>query len=264
MLEVVTALAAEEAHSEGTHSQAASSPRDAQGTPSQSAAHDSSLQGTAASQGTASLQGTAASQGTASPQGTAAIPKSPNDYTPTDASQTSGGDEGLLDLYALTREVKRLKRQTLSQAKQIIKLKTKLKKLSKMVQPVVQHHTLWVETDPFFEDVVDKDAAVTPDLERKSDETEEINVEEKEASNVKSGDTEELDLETFQSTARQSTVTPRTLNFDDEAGGKTTNDEEVARKIQAEWDAEEERKRLEELKKAKAKDFLSCSKKESR
>ncbi|GKG21503.1 hypothetical protein Tco_0384098, partial [Tanacetum coccineum] len=27
---------------------------------------------------------------------------------------------------------------------------------------------------PFFEDIVDKDAAVTPDIERKSDETEEI------------------------------------------------------------------------------------------
>ncbi|GKA56138.1 hypothetical protein Tco_0755210 [Tanacetum coccineum] len=176
-------------------------------------------------------------------------------------------------------------------------------------------------------------AAVTPDLERKSDETEEINVEEKEASDVKSVDTEELDLETIQSTVRQSTVTPRTLNFDDEAGpsspihptqevepeekfkdddvltdillnrsrglsipgpmqsqpqqptqatdpkdkGKgilieepkkkkltlqqiraleTTNDEEVARKIQAEWDAEEERKRLEDLKKAKPKTIL--------
>ncbi|GJW93480.1 hypothetical protein Tco_0173152 [Tanacetum coccineum] len=160
------------------------------------------------------------------------------------ASQTSGGDEGLLDLYALNREVKRIKRQTLSQAKQIIKLKTKLKKLSKFVQPVVKHHAFWVESqnlkkrrkkqrkkhkkkvssvklgrnkdegtlseealmfqdvytaDPFFEDIVDKDAAVTPDLERKSDETEEINIEEKEASNVKSGDTEELDLETVQS-----------------------------------------------------------------
>ncbi|GJV00599.1 hypothetical protein Tco_1329869 [Tanacetum coccineum] len=34
---------------------------------------------------------------------------------------------------------------------------------------------------------------------------------------------------------------------------ETTNDEEIARKIQAEWDAEEERKRLEELKKAKPK-----------
>ncbi|GJU21646.1 hypothetical protein Tco_1154988 [Tanacetum coccineum] len=360
MLEVVTALAAEEEHSTSPHSRAASSARDAQGTPTQSAAQAS------ISQGTASLQGTAASQGTASPQGTAAIPKSPNDYTPTDASQTSGGDEGLLDLYALNREVRRLKKQTLSQAKQIIKLKTKLKKLSKFVQPVVKHHAFWVEsqnlkkrrkkqkkhkkkvssvklgrnkeegtlseehyvqeedtTHPFFDDIVDKDAAVNPDLERKSDETEtealerksdeteELNVEEKEASNVKSGDTEELDLETFQSTARQSTITPRMLNFEDEAGpsspirprglsipgpiqsqpqpqqpsqatdpkdkGKgilveepkkkkltlqqiraleTTNDEEVARKIQAEWDAEEERKRLEELKKAKPKTTL--------
>ncbi|GJT91201.1 hypothetical protein Tco_1080046 [Tanacetum coccineum] len=364
MLEVVTALAAEEEHSTSPHSRAASSARDAQGTPTQSAAQASISQGTADiqgtdnSQGTATLQGTAASQGTADTQGTAqalgtdevqgtntaqgatAIPKSPNDYTPTDASQTSGGDEGLLDLYALNREVRRLKKQTLSQAKQILKLKTKLKKLSKFVQPVVKHHAFWVESqnlkkkrkkqkkqkkhkkkvssvklgrnkeedtlseehyvqddhtaDPFFEDIVDKDAAVTPDLERKSDETEEIerksdeteeiNVEEKEGSNVKSGDTEELDLETFQSTARQSTITPRTLNFEDEAGPsspirptqniepeeqfkvdevlaaisrpralETSNDEEVARKIQAEWDAEEERKRLEELKKAKPK-----------
>ncbi|GJY10166.1 putative ribonuclease H-like domain-containing protein [Tanacetum coccineum] len=37
---------------------------------------------------------------------------------------------------------------------------------------------------------------------------------------------------------------------------ETTNDEEVARKIQAEWDAEEERKRFEELKKAKPKTTL--------
>ncbi|GJV90467.1 hypothetical protein Tco_1538280 [Tanacetum coccineum] len=177
--------------------------------------------------------------------------------------------------------------------------------------------------------------AVTPDLERKSDETEEVIFEEKDTSDVKSGDTEELDLETIQSTARQSIITPRTLNFDDEAGpsspirptqevepeeqfkddevladiplnisrprglsipgpiqsqpqqptqatdpkdkGKgilveepkkkkltlqqiraleTTHDEEVGRKIQAEWDAEEERKRLEDLKKAKPKTIL--------
>ncbi|GJV86807.1 retrovirus-related pol polyprotein from transposon TNT 1-94 [Tanacetum coccineum] len=65
---------------------AASSPRDAQGTPDQSAAQDSSL------------------QGTADLQSAADIPKSPNDYTPTDASQTSRGDEGILDLYALNRE----------------------------------------------------------------------------------------------------------------------------------------------------------------
>ncbi|GKB69743.1 hypothetical protein Tco_0931155 [Tanacetum coccineum] len=49
MLEVITALAAEEAHSESTHSRAESSPRDAQGTPTQSAAQASIsiLQGTA-------------------------------------------------------------------------------------------------------------------------------------------------------------------------------------------------------------------------
>ncbi|GJT92396.1 hypothetical protein Tco_1081241 [Tanacetum coccineum] len=53
--------------------------------------------------------------------------------------------------------------------------------------------------------------------EETNDETEEVNIEEKEASNVKSGETEELDLETTQSTARQGTITPRTLNFEDEA-----------------------------------------------
>ncbi|GKA36617.1 hypothetical protein Tco_0723182, partial [Tanacetum coccineum] len=329
----------------------------AQGTPTQSAAQASISQSTADVQGTDNSQGTASLQGTAASQGTASIPKSPNDYTPTDASQTSGGDEGLLDIYALNREVRRLKKQTLSQAKQILKLKTKLKKLSNFVQPVVKHHAFWVESqnlkkkrkqqkkqkkhkktvssvkmgrnkdegtlseehyvqeedtadpffDPFFDNIADKDAAVTPDLERKSDETEEVNIEEKEASNVKSGETEELDLETTQSTARQGTITPRTLNFEDEAGPSSPlrpiqvmeseeqlkaaevlvaisrprglsipgpiqtqpqqptqgtdpkdkgkgilveepkNDEEVARKIQAEWDAEEERKRFEEL-----------------
>ncbi|GJS94886.1 hypothetical protein Tco_0801854 [Tanacetum coccineum] len=376
MLEVVTALAAEEEHSTSPHSRAASSARDAQGSPTQSAAHSqrtASVQGTASFHGTATphdsdaVQGTDTLQGTAAYQGTASIPKSPNDYTPTDASQTSGGDEGLLDIYALNREVRRLKKQTLSQAKQIIKLKAKLKKLSKFVQPVVKHHAFWVESQnlkkqkrrrkkqkkkvssvkmgrnkeegtlseehyvqeedtahPFFDDIVDKDAAVNPDLERKSDETEEVNIEEKES--FPNASKEPWPLKParpppfppslppphplfggHQSTARQGTITPRTLNFEDEAGpssplrpiqimeseehlkaaevlvaisrprGKgilveepkkkkmtlqqiraleTTNDEEVARKIQAEWDAEEERKRFEELKKTKPKTTL--------
>ncbi|GKE42349.1 hypothetical protein Tco_1469633 [Tanacetum coccineum] len=369
MLEVVTSLATEEAHSTSPHSRAASSPRDDQGTPIQSAAQDSSLQGTADLQGTAEaqdtadLQGTAKAQDTADSQGTAEaqgtdavqgptdIPQFPNDYTTTDASQTSGGDGGLLDLYALNREVRRLKKQTISQAKQIRKLKAKLKKLSKVVEPVVKHHAFWVESQnlkkrrkkqrkkvssvklrrnkdasnlseenndhdqddhtTFVYEDFDATAFVTPDLERKNDET----VERK-----------KLNLEKIQSTARQSTVTPRTLDFDDEAGlssqirptqeeepeeqfkddeflvvlnrtrglsipgpmqsqpqqptqatdlkekGKgilveepkkkkltlqqiraleTKNDEEVARKIQAEWDAKEERKRLEALKKPK-------------
>ncbi|GKG59735.1 hypothetical protein Tco_0607363, partial [Tanacetum coccineum] len=86
-LEIITALAAEEAHSESTHSRAESSPRYAQGTPTQSAAQAS------IPQGTAEAQGTAGSQGTSKTQGAADILQSPNDYTPTDASQTSGGDE---------------------------------------------------------------------------------------------------------------------------------------------------------------------------
>ncbi|GKF19404.1 hypothetical protein Tco_0068042, partial [Tanacetum coccineum] len=292
---VITALAAEEAHSESTHSRAASSPRDAQGTSTQSAdlqgtAHTqgtaesqgtAKTQGTAESQGTAETQGTAAFQGTAEAQGAADIPKSPNDYTPTDASQTSRGDEGLLDLYALNREVRRLKKQTLSQAKQIHKLKAKLKKLSKGVKPLVKHHILWVKSQKrgkkkkkkvssvklgrnkdegnlseehhdqdndnhkdagiLSEEHHDQDdhtafvyegfdateATVTPDLERKSDETEQVTIEEeKDAFDVKSGDTEELDLEEIQSTARQSAVTPRTLNFEDEAGPSSPIQEE--------------------------------------
>ncbi|GKA32523.1 hypothetical protein Tco_0718890, partial [Tanacetum coccineum] len=99
MLEVVTALAAEEAHSTSPHSRAASSARDAQGTPTQSAAPASisTAQDTAGTQGTAQAQDTNEVQDTDPAQGATAIPKSPNDYTPTDASQTSGGDEGLLD-----------------------------------------------------------------------------------------------------------------------------------------------------------------------
>ncbi|GKG43941.1 hypothetical protein Tco_0483034, partial [Tanacetum coccineum] len=80
MLEVVTALAAEEEHSTSPHSRAASSARDAQGTPDQSAAQASISQGTADVQGT----DTADFQGTAETQGAADTPKSPNDYTPTD------------------------------------------------------------------------------------------------------------------------------------------------------------------------------------
>ncbi|GJW58561.1 hypothetical protein Tco_0105292 [Tanacetum coccineum] len=64
------------------------------------------------SQGTADIQRTADFQGTAEPHDAASIPKSPNDYTPTDVFQTSGGDEGLLDIYALNRETtQRLARQ---------------------------------------------------------------------------------------------------------------------------------------------------------
>ncbi|GJR76511.1 hypothetical protein Tco_0088876 [Tanacetum coccineum] len=163
----------------------------------------------------------------------------------------------------------------------------------------------------FFDDIADKDAAVTPDLERKSDETEEVNIEEKEASNVKSGETEELDLETtqvlrhaqlkaaevlvaisrprglsipgpIQSQPQQPTQGTDTQGTDPKDKGKgilveepkkkkltlqqiraleTTNDEEVARKIQAEWDAEEDRKRgyknLQKLKNPQMKELYT-------
>ncbi|GJW48757.1 putative ribonuclease H-like domain-containing protein [Tanacetum coccineum] len=273
MLEVVTALAAEEEQSTSPHSRAASSARDAQGTPTQSAAH---------SQRTAEIQRTADFQGTAEPHD-ASIPKSPNDYTPTD--------------------------HTLSQAKQILKLKAKLKKLSKFVKPVVKYHALWVENQnlkkqkrrrkknkkkvssvklgrnkdegilseehkvqeedlahPFFDDTADQDAAVTPNLERKSDETEEVNIEEKEASNVKSGETEEQDLETTQSTARQvEEPKKKKMTLQQIKPWKRTNDEEVARKIQAEWDAEDERKeRFQASIKDSFKNFISMDSEKER
>ncbi|GJR52850.1 hypothetical protein Tco_1403371 [Tanacetum coccineum] len=295
MLEVVTALAEEEEHSTSPHSRAASSARDAQGTPTQSAAH---------SQRTASDKGTALFHSMLCPQKNKSL------------MQVQGTD-------SLQREVKRLKRQTLSQAKQIIKLKAKLKKLSKFVQPVVQHHAFWVENQNLKKQ---KRRRKKHKKTRSSVNRGGIRMKDF------SGDTRnELDLETTQSTARQGTITPRTLNFEDEAGpssplrpiqvmeseeqlkaaevlvaisrprglsipgpiqtqpqqptqgtdtkdkGKgilveepkkkkltlqqiraleTTNDEEVARKIQAEWDAEEERKRFEELKKTKPKTNL--------
>ncbi|GJY28626.1 hypothetical protein Tco_0404393 [Tanacetum coccineum] len=231
--------------------------------------------------------------------------------------------KGLSDFHGT--EVMRLKRQTLSKLNNYQAL-SKLKKLSFIVSSSGQHHAFGVENlnlkkqratrggkeESVFSKLGGLDAAVTPDVERKSDGTEEVNIEEKEASNVKSGETEELDLETTQSTARQGTITPRILNFEEEAGPssplrpiqvmdseeqlkaaevlvsisrprglsipgpiqsnstaikkkmtlqqiralETTNDEEVARKIQAEWDAEEERKRFEELKKTKPKTTL--------
>ncbi|GJS32818.1 hypothetical protein Tco_0531200 [Tanacetum coccineum] len=163
MLEVVTALAAEEEHSTSPHSRAASSARDAQGTPDQSAAQASvsqrtaevqgtdtsqrtaEVQGTANSQGTAEVQGTADFQGTAEPHGCANIQNS-NDYQSTDASQTYGGVMDLLDLYAFNREVRRLKKQTLSQAKLIRKLKAKLKNQSIGVRSSgLITHAFWVE-----------------------------------------------------------------------------------------------------------------------
>ncbi|GKA09826.1 hypothetical protein Tco_0689259 [Tanacetum coccineum] len=70
---------------------------------------------------------------------------SPNDYTPTDEVQTSGGDEGNLDLYGLTRQVLRLKKQNTKQAAQILRLKTKLKILVKKVKPLIAEYSSFVK-----------------------------------------------------------------------------------------------------------------------
>ncbi|GJR69658.1 retrovirus-related pol polyprotein from transposon TNT 1-94 [Tanacetum coccineum] len=210
MLEVVTALAAEEAQSESPHLRAASSRGSLKDPYSRYAKHSRS-----------------------EAKGAADIPKIANDYTPNRCVSIIGGDEGLLDLYALNREVRRLKKQTISQAKQIHKLKVKLKKLEqkKKVSSIKlgrnkdegnlseEHHDQDDHTAFVHEGFDATKAAVTPDLERKSDESEELErksdeseqvaiEEEKDASDVKSGDTEELDLEEIQSTARQSVVIP--------------------------------------------------------
>ncbi|GJT27938.1 hypothetical protein Tco_0908213 [Tanacetum coccineum] len=212
-------------------------------------------------------------------------------------------NEGLLDIYALNREVRRLKKQTLSQAKQILKLKAKLKKLSKFVKPVVKYHALWFQED----DLAILSLMIPADQDqllllfgRKSDETEEVTIEGEKASNEEAGPSSPLrpiqvmDSEEQHNAAEVlvSISRPRGLSIpgpiqthpqqptqgaDPKDKGKgilveepkkkkltlqqiraleTTNDEEVARKIQAEWDAEEERKRFEELKKTKPKTTL--------
>ncbi|GJR31333.1 hypothetical protein Tco_0017005 [Tanacetum coccineum] len=131
-------------------------------------------------EGTASLQGTAASLGTARLQGKLGGSREANSFSSKQINQAQRpSQETCLQIRTARNKVK----GTLSE----------------------EHYVQEEDTaDPFFDDIVDKV-------------TEEINIEEKEASNVKSGDTEELDLETTQSTARQSTITPRTLNFEDEA-----------------------------------------------
>ncbi|GJW50688.1 putative ribonuclease H-like domain-containing protein [Tanacetum coccineum] len=154
-------------------------------TPTQSAAQDSSLQGTADFQGTAEIQDAFSNH----------LWRSMRDF--------------VLDLYALNREVKsqQLKTHGKKQKKKVSSVKLGRNKDETFVTPDLERKN--DETEERKNDETE---------ERKSDETEEVIIEEKDTSDVKSGDTEELDLEKIQSTARQSTVTPRTLNFDDETG----------------------------------------------
>ncbi|GJT22313.1 putative ribonuclease H-like domain-containing protein [Tanacetum coccineum] len=228
MLEVITALAAEEAHSESTHSRAASSPRDAQGTPTQSAA----------------LQGTAHTQGT---EGT------------TTAEKPSKKKKVLLNLKELeAQEANHFSSQTDSQTKG-------------QTQETVKRGKAISQTSPSLDSFVYKDedvfVVVTPDLERKSDETEQVTIEEeKDASDVKNeADPKSLCIPSpMQSQPQQPTQATdpkekgkgilveepkkKKLALQQIRALETASDEEVARKVQEEWDAEEERKRYPQMK----------------
>ncbi|GJS98736.1 hypothetical protein Tco_0819906 [Tanacetum coccineum] len=128
---------------------------------------------------------------------------------------------------------------------------------------------------PFFDDIVDKDAVVTPDLERKSDEIEEVNIEEKEASNVKSGETEEHGiwrtgskptpflLQVLESEEQLKLLKLLLLFLEQLRALETTNDEDGLLGNQDEW-MQKKKEKVEELKETKAKDTLrkpifSCS-----
>ncbi|GJS02384.1 hypothetical protein Tco_0318892 [Tanacetum coccineum] len=180
------------------------------------------VQGTDNSQGPADVQGTANFQGTDETQGAADIPKSPNDYTPTDASQTSGGDEGLW-IYSFKTRIK------------VSTLRSKRDEERSKRRKCLQSNWGGIR-------------------KKKKDETEAfrktervMNTEGNHCGGIKAKDLGEEPKK-------------KKLTLQQIRALETTNDEEVAKKIQAEWDAEEERKRLEELKKAKPKN-TSCQEK---
>ncbi|GJZ60198.1 hypothetical protein Tco_0616014 [Tanacetum coccineum] len=108
---------------------------------------------------------------------------------------------------------------------------------------------------PFFDDIVDKDAAVTPNWEKK---TEDWNLEDtsKYARQEQLKVVEATDPKDKGKGILVEEPKKKKLTLQQIRALETTNDEEVARKIQAEWDAEEERKRFEELKKTKPKTTL--------
>ncbi|GJX47954.1 hypothetical protein Tco_0273144 [Tanacetum coccineum] len=196
--------------------------RDAQGTPTQSAAQASILQGTAEAQGAAD------------------IPQSPNDYTPTDESQKLVRMRGLWIYLLLNREVQRIMKTKHFSAKQIHKLKAKLKKLSKGVKPLVKHHLLWVKSQKLKTRGKKQKKKVSSvnlgryKVEGRVDEnSKQVIIEKKRILDVKVEDTEELDLE------------KNSKSFE------TAHDVKLLERFQAEWDTEEKREkggRFEETK----------------
>ncbi|GJW42043.1 uncharacterized mitochondrial protein-like protein [Tanacetum coccineum] len=114
-----------------------------------------------------------------------------------------------LDIYALNREVRRLKKQTRSQAKLILKAQSQ-------AQEIVQFRPSSGHTSCSFGN---KDEGTLSEEHRKSYGTEEsVKLRRKKHQMIKRGETEEIDFGTTPKTARQGTITPRTLNFEDEAG----------------------------------------------
>lgn len=154
ILEVAQAVRDQaDASSESEHSDSAHTPTPPLASPQQIASserttsmpinvsRESTSQHVASREGTASLQGTPHSDS----EQDVNLPPTPNDYTSTDGSQTSAGDEGEFDTYALTREFRRLKKVVNTQADQIKRLQDKFRGLKRFVLPLVKHHRLWVK-----------------------------------------------------------------------------------------------------------------------
>ncbi|GKB12643.1 hypothetical protein Tco_0846566 [Tanacetum coccineum] len=142
MLEVVTALAAEEEQSTSPHSRAASYARDAH---SQSAA---------LSQGTASVQGTASFHGTATSQGTAEIQRTADFQAPVVKHHA---------LWVENQNLKKQKRRRKRNKKKVSSVKLGRNKGEEILS---EEHKVQEEdlAHPFFDDTADQDAAVTPDV----------------------------------------------------------------------------------------------------
>ncbi|GJR14766.1 putative ribonuclease H-like domain-containing protein [Tanacetum coccineum] len=151
MLEVVTALAAEEAHSTSSHSRAETSPRDAQGTPIQSAAQTS----ISTAEGTVDLQDTAEAQGT--------------DECLKNASQknTSRGDEWTFGSLCLKQPVVKhhafwVESQDLKKRRKKQRKKVSSVKLGRNKDEGTLSEEHYVQEDytarSFIEEIVDKDA----------------------------------------------------------------------------------------------------------
>ncbi|GJY97223.1 hypothetical protein Tco_0514133 [Tanacetum coccineum] len=218
----------------------------------------------------------------------------PNDYTPTDEVQTSGGDEGHLDLYGLTREVIRLKKQNVKQGAQILRLKTKIKILVKKVKPVIAEYRSFVKIKAPLSKKKKlkkahkkKSSSFKQGRKKVSDGSTGLN-----DSCVNFGDTQMIVVDDTilrwsmmvnDGTAREvedkAVLQPfkmslmrsfnddtliavrlyevknpkrRSLLFQQFKAAETANDEEVARKVAAEWEEEEERKRLAGLERLQA------------